>query len=963
MEWFLALVLFGLAFYQREKLRTLQYRVESLECAIDHVLALLREGKGAVVAEALAPPEPAKAKTASFPAVVKRSSEPAPEPLAELQPQPLAPEPEREQQPEEPTRRFAFDFEELFGRRLPIWAGGVTLAVAGVLLVRYSIEAGLLTPSVRVVLSFLFGLGLLGGAEAAYRNAERVGDERVCQALAGAGLATLYAGFYLAGSQYDLIGQTVAFLGLAVVTAAAIGLSYRFGLPSAVLGLVGGFAAPALVGGEEANLPLLALYLALVTGGLTQTGNRQRRPWLGLGALIGGLGWGGLLLTTGGMSGVDILALGLYSVLLGAVLPALLATEKLERPLRLASAAIASLQLAVLVDEGGYSALAWGLYLLLGGALAWFGWRKPEVRPASAMAATIGVLLLGLWPAPPETGFAAVAAALAAIFAGVPLFHLHTRADQLVDRLSAALVPLALGITMLLTFGTLDSDNLRIAEALACLALAALPGAAAWLLWNREDAVSLAVNLASAAVLAVLAGLCVLPAMATPFLLGAIAAGFCLLLRRRLQETLPLAAVAWTAALAALASVPASDALMREMDALVTGTGHTNLTGILRWLAGAAPFALLAHLERDGLRRGIAEAVAALAAFAALAQVLPPIALVWTATAGVLALRWRIPQRDMAMLALVAAIGLWAFLPLVDWAGAGAVSLAGDPFLLASLPSLRSTLGHILPLAVALAAARVSERGFLKSPVALGWAALPVGFVVLHVLFKQIFAIETMTGFRAAGLAERTVFEALLLALGWGSAKGFERIPADKRVATGLAVLALAHFAVFTLFWHNPLFALQAVGPIPLANLALAAFTVAMAGLLSLRLWHPRWRVWIDALVMATATLGAITLLRQAFAGSYLPQLPMSQAEDLLRSLVGIVLAVAFLLIGSRRAERSWRVGSLVLMTGTAIKVFVFDTAGLEGLVRIASFVALGASLIGIGWFYSRQLRSEPTPQ
>ena len=186
---------------------------------------------------------------------------------------------------------------------------------------------------------------------------------------------------------------------------------------------------------------------------------------------------------------------------------------------------------------------------------------------------------------------------------------------------------------------------------------------------------------------------------------------------------------------------------------------------------------------------------------------------------------------------------------------------------------------------------------------------------------------------------------------------------ADRRVATGLAVLALAHFAVFTLFWHNPLFAPQAVGPVPLANLALAAFAVAIAGLLSLRLWHPRWRVWIDALVMATATLGAITLLRQAFAGSYLPQLPMSQAEDLLRSLVGIVLAVAFLLIGSRRAERSWRVGSLVLMTGTAIKVFVFDTAGLEGLVRIASFVALGASLIGIGWFYSRQLRSEPTPQ
>ena len=30
-----------------------------------------------------------------------------------------------------------------------------------------------------------------------------------------------------------------------------------------------------------------------------------------------------------------------------------------------------------------------------------------------------------------------------------------------------------------------------------------------------------------------------------------------------------------------------------------------------------------------------------------------------------------------------------------------------------------------------------------------------------------------------------------------------------------------------------------------------------------------------------------------------------------------------------------------------------------SGLLRIASFVALGFSLIGIGWLYSRQLRGE----
>ena len=43
------------------------------------------------------------------------------------------------------------------------------------------------------------------------------------------------------------------------------------------------------------------------------------------------------------------------------------------------------------------------------------------------------------------------------------------------------------------------------------------------------------------------------------------------------------------------------------------------------------------------------------------------------------------------------------------------------------------------------------------------------------------------------------------------------------------------------------------------------------------------------------------------------------------------------------------------------IKVFIFDAAGLEGLARIASFFALGVCLIGIGWFYSRQLSFKPT--
>jgi uncharacterized membrane protein len=69
-----------------------------------------------------------------------------------------------------------------------------------------------------------------------------------------------------------------------------------------------------------------------------------------------------------------------------------------------------------------------------------------------------------------------------------------------------------------------------------------------------------------------------------------------------------------------------------------------------------------------------------------------------------------------------------------------------------------------------------------------------------------------------------------------------------------------------------------------------------------------------------------------------------------------IAIALGFLGWGAWAKQRSWRIGSLVLMLGAVSKVFFLDAAGLEGLARIASFFALGICLIGIGWFYTRQL-------
>lgn len=960
MAWLLILILIAAACYLWVQHQSLLRRVEDLEEALEHGRRDLTNSNNESRSPAeFNPPAPAR------PTVEEAAREPSAKVVArraipeQITARMSSIRPVAADGPAAPRRpRLDLDFEEIFGRRLPIWAGGITLAVAGVFLVRYSIEAGLLTPVVRVVLSFLFGLLLLAAAELAYRFEHRVADERVRQALAGAGLATLYAGFYLAGSQYGLIGQTVAFIGLAAVTALAITLSYRFGLPSAVLGLIGGFAAPALVGGDDANLPLLTLYLALVTAGLTLTGNRQQRPWLGLSALIGGLGWGALLLAAGEFTTGDLLALGLYFVALGAVLPAILSNEGFEQPMRLGAAAIASLQLAFLVESGGFSMLGWGLYALLGAALAWFGWSRPSLRIASAMAAAVAIILLSFWAGAPPIEFALVASALVCIFALVPLLHIWRADDRLVDRLMVAAVPLAVGIVTLYLFDTLYPDATRPWEAAALMLLAGIPALAASKGWHSDENAQLPLQLASAAVLAFLSTACVLHWSAAPFAAAGIALGLLHLLHDRASNDDRSATLLRIGALATAIMVPATDGDLHEMGALVSGTASPDILAAARWLAGAAPAAALAWLERERWHRAVAEFGAAIMLFAALAQLLMPVALLWCAAVLVIGLRWKLPNRDMAILGLTACMFGWAALPILAWL-VGTVSAAGGkPLLLPDLPTIRSTLGYLLPFAIALAAGSMGIESKRARPAPQWTAALAVAVIAAHILYRHIFAIDTMTDFIDRGLAERTVWEALLLAAAWLFAKGVGPLKPNIRAAAMLAGLSVAHFAWFTGILHNPLWAAQAVGSIPLANLALACTGVALGGLLSLRIWMPQWRRWIDAMVMIVALLGAISLLRQLFAGTILANTSIGQTEDLLRSLIGIILAAAFLLVGSHRGERSWRVGSLVLMIATVVKVFLFDTAGLEGLLRIASFVALGASLIGIGWFYSRQLRS-----
>ena len=86
------------------------------------------------------------------------------------------------------TMPRSIGFEQQFGAQLPVWIGGVALALAGFFLVKYSIETGLLSPVVRVITGLLFGCGLLCAADKVRAHPRFANGTRIAQALSGAGI-------------------------------------------------------------------------------------------------------------------------------------------------------------------------------------------------------------------------------------------------------------------------------------------------------------------------------------------------------------------------------------------------------------------------------------------------------------------------------------------------------------------------------------------------------------------------------------------------------------------------------------------------------------------------------------------------------------------------------------------------------------------------------------------------------
>ncbi len=175
-----------------------------------------------------------------------------------------------------------------------IWLGGACIGLAGIFMVRYGIEQGLLGPAARITLAVLTGLVLHGAAEFLRR---RLGAQPAIAALAGGASITLYAGLLAALHLYQLLSPTWVFSLLAVISFATMLLALRHGPMLAAIGLLGAYGVPLLVSTGSNNLTAALIYALIVSAAALVLLHYVYRSWLWLGTMAGMLFWGVLFLS------------------------------------------------------------------------------------------------------------------------------------------------------------------------------------------------------------------------------------------------------------------------------------------------------------------------------------------------------------------------------------------------------------------------------------------------------------------------------------------------------------------------------------------------------------------------------------------------------------------------------------------------------------------------------------------
>ncbi len=813
--------------------------------------------------------------------------------------------------------------EERLGARWAVWVGALALGLGGAFLVRFSLEQDLLGPGARIGLAALLALALLIGGEFLRRrdfalSLPGIGPGHVPAALTAAGAASAFATAYAAFALYGFLGPGPAFLllgalGLLTMLAAAL-----HGPLLAALGLLGAFAVPLLTGGESGQTWPLVPYFLVVTVAAHALAWLRGWRWVAVAATGLALFW-----TIPMLDGPDLparlhlLIQTALAVFIFAFLPYRMTPVPMQQPDNAGRAVLIGilvvlvLAMNVLFDGAGtlyFPALMIAL-LLAAGAV-------PALSGAGVAALIAVVVTLLLWPVAREA-IAEPTRILPGPAGDLPWPESFRRfiAFALVGGFATS----GLGLWRLREAGQMVR---RITADYAFIFAAAPALILVVVYWRLTGAARLLEGLSE-------------PAFA---IAAAVLAGAYAMLATRARALSPGAGDAAASAMVLICGLSAIAAL-------------SNLA-----------LALAFWLDRGMLTVAFALAGAG-AAFVA-------------QRSGIHMLRY-----GVGALAIVVSLRLLWDPGIVD----------GDPGRTIVFNWL--LWGYGVPaIAFLFAANRLGRDG--RDAMARLSEALGIIFAVLLVFFQLRHALHggvppaRIDGLLDAGLAVLTVLCAALVLLRVDNGRPD---PVTRIGARVFGLIALVVSGAGLLVTVNPLITNAPVPGGPFLNALLPAylFPAIVAAVIAVmirrallelravpedspqrgrssRLEGERLLHWQAKVMAALAFLlqaaWSVMAIRMAFQGPLIGLTRQTgEAELWAYSAVLLIVGLAALVIGLWRHLPWLRLIAASYLTVAAAKVFLVDLAGLGGPIRAASFIALGAVLVGVGLLYQRLLsRSRP---
>ena len=876
-----------------------------LTAAPDQIATLETRIRDLERARVLAPPPPTPSEAPEPEAVIEApvaaETEPPPDvtqAAAEATPGPEAATKTPPADSDETAPRPRRSLEEAMGARWTVWVGGVALALGALLMVRYSIEQGFFGPGVRVLMGMGLAAALVATGEWMRRrepgDAPPAGGIPIPAVLTAAGTVAAFGSIYAAHALYGFIGPALAFLLLGATGVACMFAAALHGPELAGLGLAASLATPLLVDSHDPNPWPVVPYVAVVAAAAYGLARVRLWLWLAQAAAGGGALWGLAFLSDAGSSNSNIFAAGIVHICIQAAMACFVFDWETHR--RTPDDETAPDKLACTIP-GGF-ALLMGLMLLEGAESGQLGtiW----MAGATVMIALMSVTAAFVSPAAP---LAAVAGLLA--FAALRFWP------------------------------TDGADNTRMAVDLTRWA-------------PPSDA-----------------GLFGAMAMIWGLAVGAIS-GWRLLFGPRL----PLQTAAVYAGAATLTPLAA---LVTAWMRIAQGSSNYLFAALAAGLA--VIFTYAAHLFRERLAgERLAALDLGLGAFASAAIAALALGFVMALDGGVLTVALALAALGCAYVAIRLDI------PALRWCVAGlgaavAVRLAWEPRIvgaaLGTTPIFNWLLfGYGVPAAAFGYAARMMRRanGVEDTPVKIAQA--------LAILFSAFLTFFEIRHFINAGdpyaASSRLIEQGLFAIAAYGFAIVLTRLDATRSnpvfrfasLAFGIASFATTMIGLGLV--ENPLFSNEDVEGGAFFNALLLSYLLpALLALVLSRVAvgvRPNWylmgaRIATILLIFGWLTLETRRLFRGPDIGLFhyiFNLLPMSEGEIWAYSAVWLGFGLLLLAYGLWRSSKEARLASAIFVLLSVLKVFLFDLAGLEGIVRALSFIGLGLVLIGIGLVYQK---------